>query len=116
MILKSESSFLKELYLHSVKYILVVFHMMIRRGPVLVSSQFRSLEGLETLAIYLRFFGFRGLNDDFREENTDSDMYQFATKVWGYIPKFAFYSGDQDLKERSKVISTNNDPLNVDGS
>ena len=49
--------------------------MMLRRGPTLISSQFRSLEGLETLAIYLRYFGFRNLNDDYREENTDTALF-----------------------------------------
>ena len=78
----------------------------------MVYSSIIQYEGLETLKIYLQFFGFKDI--DFESDKFLSS--QQITQLWGYIPQYAMYYGEMNNKERSRVLSEYNDPRNVDGN
>ena len=68
-----KSKLFQKLYECSPKYIRIIFNILKTPGTVLIYSNYVEMEGLEILKLYMKFFGFIGIDEDndFDKNNLD---------------------------------------------
>lgn len=97
------SSLLKSLYDCSAKYCVICLSILQSPGPVIIYSNYVSMEGFEIMKIYLEQFGFI----DNADKKANSDKYDFK--------RFVEFTGEQSQEERSKNVELESNKENIYG-
>lgn len=84
-----KSSLYDEMHKCSAKMLYIIFNILKSQGPVLIYSNYVSMEGFQILKIYLKYFGFSQLDDS-------------GSGVDGF--RYAEYHGGIDQKQRAANI------------
>ncbi len=99
---KKKSSLYAAMYISSCKMTNIIFNIMISKGPVLVYSNYVSVEGLQIFKIYLKYLGFYNF---MKTKSTQKG------KV-GYVE---YHGGIKDRRERDRGMNAFNQSANKYG-
>lgn len=88
---EKKSKVYQELYKCSAKMLHMIFIVMMSPGPVLVYSNYVLMEGIQIFKIYLKYFGFSGLNTS--NESDGQDKFRYIE-----------YHGMIDKEKRSSLL------------
>ena len=97
------SKLLKNLYDCSAKYCVICLTILQSPGPVIIYSNYVSMEGFEIMKIYLEQFGFINNND----KKANNNKYDFK--------RYVEFTGEQSQDERSKNVELESNKDNVYG-
>lgn len=109
---KKKSELYNALYTCSPKMINISFRCIKSKGPVLVYSNYVSMEGLEILKIYLSYLGFLDFNQD-KEVNLNKLDKNYKNDYYRYVE---YHGGIKDKKVRTQNKNIFNMSENVKGS
>lgn len=109
---KKKSKLYQALYTCSPKMIHIGFRCIKSKGPVLVYSNYVSMEGLEIFKIYLSYMGFLDFNDD-KDVNLKKLDKKYSNDYYRYVE---YHGGIKDRKMRTQNKNIFNMSENVKGS
>ena len=109
---KKKSNLYNALYICSPKMVHIGFRCIKSKGPVLVYSNYVSMEGLEIFKIYLSYMGFLDFNDD-KEVNLKKLDKKYSNDYYRYVE---YHGGIKDRKQRTKNKEIFNMSENFKGS
>ena len=95
-----KSTLYQELHKCSAKYLHVIFNIFTSKGPVLVYTNYVTMEGLQMFKIYLGCFGY----SLYKSEDSGEDNFRYIQ-----------YHGGIDMKERKFNLGVFNSPNNIYG-
>lgn len=95
------SILLKNLYNCSAKYCVMIFNILQSPGPVIIYSNYVSMEGFQILKIYLQQFGFI----DYYDNKANNSKYDFK--------RYVEFTGEQtqDIRAKNVEIEANKDNI-----
>jgi len=101
----AKSKLFKELHKCSAKFVNIIFNILCSEGPVLFYSNYVLMEGIQIFKIYLKYFGFSGLEDYLSGKNTGKDGFRYIE-----------YHGMIDKVQRSENLVKFNELENKHGA
>ena len=97
------SKLLNGLYDCSAKYCIICLNILQSPGPVIIYSNYVSMEGFEIMKIYLELFGFI----DYNNKNSNSSKYDYK--------RYLSFTGKETQEERTKNVEIESDKENIYG-
>jgi SNF2 family DNA or RNA helicase len=98
-----KSLLLNELYKCSPKFVICIFNILKSMGPVMVYSNYVSMEGLQIFKIYLGYFGFMDYHKDM-EINSETTTANQGGKHDNY--RYLEFHGavDKEIRNQNKIL------------